>query len=90
MFKVISTTLGARIEQEFQKTDVWQSSFSDVRVKLNECMRISKGWKDRMGELTREFWKGSTVQHQWKGKQYADTYLENLIIRINEIFELRS
>lgn len=63
LFKVISTTLGARIEQEFQKTDVWQSSFSDVRVKLNECMRISKGWKDRITELTREFWKGSSVQH---------------------------
>ena len=44
LFKVISTSLGARMEQEFQKTDVWQSSFSDVRVKLNECMRICKGW----------------------------------------------
>lgn len=90
LFKVISKQLGSRIESEFQKTDVWQSSFSDVRVKLNECMRIFKGWKDRVTELTREFWKGQGVQHQWKNKPYSDTYLDNMINRVNEIFELRS
>ena len=87
---MIATTIGARIEMEFKKTDVWQSSFSDVRVKLNECMRICKGWKDRVTELTREFWKGTGSQHQWKGKPYSDSYLDNMILRINEIFELRS
>lgn len=90
MFKIISKSLGTRIEIEFQKNDVWQSSFSDVRVKLNECMRIFKGWKDRVTELTREFWKGQSVQHQWKGKPFSDPYLDNMIIRVNEIFELRS
>ena len=55
---VIGKAFGARIEQEFAKADVWQSSFSDVRVKLNECMRICKGWKDRTTELSREFWRG--------------------------------
>ena len=63
LFRVISKQLGSRIETEFQKSDVWQSSFSDVRVKLNECMRIFKGWKDRVTELTREFWKVDGVQH---------------------------
>jgi hypothetical protein len=69
MFKVIGASLGSRIESEFEKTDVWQSSLSDIRVKLNECMKICKGWKDRVMELTREFWGGS-VQHKWKGKPY--------------------
>lgn len=61
MFRVTSKAIGSRIESEFSKNDVWQSSFSDVRVKLNECMRICKGWKDRMTELTREFWRGQTA-----------------------------
>lgn len=61
-----------------------------MRVKLNECMRIFKGWKDRVTELTREFWRGQTAQHQWKGKPFADSYLDSMIVRINEIFELRS
>lgn len=52
LMKTISTSLGKRIEQEFKKVDVWQSAFSDVRVKLNECMKIAKGWKDRTSELT--------------------------------------
>jgi len=55
-FKVTSKTLGARIEKEFKELDIWQSSFSDVRVKLNECMRICRGWKDRITELTRNLW----------------------------------
>lgn len=90
LFKIISKALGSRVESEFQKNDVWQSSFSDVRVKLNECMKIFKSWKDRITELTREFWRGQGQQHQWKGKVFADPYLDNMIIRINEIFELRS
>ena len=28
--------------------------------------------------------------HQWQGVAYIDNYLENVIIRMNEIFELRS
>ena len=53
-------------------------------------MRICKNWKDRVTELTREFWKGTGVQHQWKGKVYSDMYVDNMILRISEIFELRS
>ena len=90
LFKVTTKALGARIEKEFKENDIWQSSFSQVRVKLNECMRICRGWKDRYTELTREFWKGQNVRHQWEGKQFYDSYLENVIIRISVIFELRS
>ena len=30
------------------------------------------------------------MDHQWNGSPYIDSYLENIIIRMNEIFELRS
>lgn len=90
LFKVTSKALGARIEREFKQHDIWQASFSDVRVKLNECMRICRGWKDRTTELTRDFWKGQTEKHQWQGKPFYDSYLENIILRISVIFELRS
>lgn len=89
-FKVTGAALGSRIESEFQKTDVWQSSLSDVRVKLNECMKICKGWKQCVTELTRQFWKVQSLKNQWKGKPYSDPYIDNMISRINEIFELRS
>lgn len=88
--RVTSKLIGARIEREFQKNDIWQASFSDVRVKLNECMRICKGWKDRIAELTGAFWKQQKEKHQWQGKPFMDSYLENIITRINVIFELRS
>ena len=89
-FKVTTKALGARVEKEFKENDIWQSSFSEVRVKLNECMRICRGWQDRTTELTREFWKGQDDQHKWEGKPFSDSYLLNVIARISEIFELRS
>jgi hypothetical protein len=56
-FRVTTKALGARIEREFQQNDIWTTSFSDVRVKLNECMRICRVCKDRTTEMKREFWK---------------------------------
>jgi hypothetical protein len=54
-FRIISKAFGCRIEREFKNkdNDVWQSSFSDVRLKLNECMRICNKWKENMGHVTR-------------------------------------
>jgi hypothetical protein len=57
--------IGGRIEKEFKDNDIWQSSYSDVRIKLNEIMRICRGWKDRMSELTQAFWKAQGEKHQW-------------------------
>jgi dynein heavy chain 2 len=59
-----------------------------VRMKLNESMRICRSWKDNIGDLTGRLWRNGI--HPWKGKALIDSYLENLITRINEIFELRS
>ena len=43
-----------------------------------------------MTELTREFWKVQGEKHQWQGKPFSDSYLDNIIVRISAIFELRS
>lgn len=56
-FRVISKAFGSRIEREFKESDVWQASFSDVRLKLNECMRICSKWKESMTHLTKISWK---------------------------------
>jgi hypothetical protein len=88
-FRVISKAFGSRIEREFKESDVWQASFSDVRLKLNECMRICSKWKESMTHLTKISWK-QKMDHEWQGPAYIDHYLEHIIIRMNEIFELRS
>jgi hypothetical protein len=95
---VISRALGGRIEREFKEdTDnksnkenkpsksVWVASFSDVRLKLNECMRICSKWKESMSRISRQPRQGG----KWQGK-YVDRYLEMVINRMHEIFELRS
>jgi hypothetical protein len=58
IFRVTIKMIGGRIEREFKDNDIWQASYSDVRVKLNEIMRICRGLKDRFTELTSTFWKG--------------------------------
>mmetsp|Transcript_23934 Transcript_23934/g.36619 ORF Transcript_23934/g.36619 Transcript_23934/m.36619 type:complete len:352 (+) Transcript_23934:205-1260(+) len=88
-FKVISKVFGSRIEKEFKENDVWAVSFSDVRLRLNECMRICAKWKESMSLLTKFSWR-QKMAHQWEGQPYLDTFLETLMKRMNEIFELRS
>jgi len=85
--KICTATIGAKVEQDLNDMDVWTSSFSDVRMKLNECMKICRVWKDKLVDLTGTLWK--TEGNKWKGKTYYDSYLERLIARLNEIFELR-
>jgi len=50
--RTCSASFGARLEKELLKTDLWSHSFSDVRSKLLECIKISKSWKDRIQDLT--------------------------------------
>lgn len=103
-FRVISKAFGARLEREFKgdlnakkgqassgnESMIWEASLSDARLKLNECMRICSKWKESMTHLTKIAWKQREMEHQWQGPGYVDHYLENVIIRMNEIFELRS
>jgi len=56
-FKVISKSFGSRIEKDFKESDVWQSQFSRVRSKLNECMKLCTEWKAGMRDLTKINWK---------------------------------
>ena len=88
LLRVTTKDIGSRLELQFKENDVWASSFSDVRLQLNECMRILSSWKDRTLEMTRGMWKNGP--HVWKGKPFFNAYLQNTMSRINEIFELRS
>jgi len=62
-FCIISKSFGARIEREFKENDVWQPSFSDIRMKIVEGMRICSKWKDCMTHLTRDRWKQRNLEH---------------------------
>jgi len=62
-FNVISRTFGSKIEREFKETDVWQASFTDVRLKLNECMSICTQWKKAMNYLTKIAWRQQQMNH---------------------------
>lgn len=86
--KISTSSFGAKIEKELNSMDLWTSSFSDVRMKLNECMKICKTWKDKILDLTGTLWR--TEGNKWTGGSYYDPYLERLIARLTEIFELRS
>lgn len=86
--KISTSTIGAKVEKELNSMDVWTSSFSDVRMKLNENMKICKTWKEKIADLTGSLWRAES--NKWTGGTYYDPYLERLITRLSEIFELRS
>lgn len=68
-FRVLTMSFCSRIEKEFSKNDIWQASTSDVRVKLNECMRICSNWSESALRLTRSWLKDSDEMSAFfKGK----------------------
>ena len=86
--KVLTGSIRAKIEKELNQMDIWTSSFSDVRMKLNECMKICKAWRDKIVDLTGTLWKAEG--NKWSSAAYYDPDMERLIGRLTEIFELRS
>jgi hypothetical protein len=43
-----------------------------------------------MSELTSIMWRENSIKHKWDGKPYVDSYIETMVRRMHEIFELRS
>jgi intracellular sulfur oxidation DsrE/DsrF family protein len=84
--KITTASVGAKVENELNKLEVWSAPFSDVRMKLNDCMRICTTWKEKMVQNTGNYWKATGM---WKAATYYDPYFERLINRLNEIHELR-
>ena len=88
MIGLISLALCARIQKEFKGGDLWGSLFGDVRLKLNECLKICNYWMSKIHELTKTYWTGA--DKQWKGKPFVEGNIRRLKKRLNEIFLLRS
>ena len=86
--KVLTGSIRAKIEKELNQMDIWTSSYSDVRMKLNECMKICKAWSDKIADLTGTHWKAEG--NKWSRAAYYDPDMERLIGRLTDIFELRS
>lgn len=55
--KICTASIGAKIEKELTELDVWSSPFSDVRMKIMECMNICKSWREKMSSRTGGIWK---------------------------------
>ena len=43
-----------------------------------------------MTELTSISWRKNNLKNKWDGKPYVDGYIDSMIRRMHEIFELRS
>lgn len=104
-FRIISKAFGSRIEQEFTERDadgnlisnVWEKSFSDKKIKLIESQSICQQWAQAFTQLTKRDWQdsadnfgGKAKMRVWKGDAYSDSYLKKLMIRLNEIINIRS
>jgi len=90
LFKLISDSIQKRIQDEFKASDLWTGQFSDIRIKLNECLKTSVAWLKQTADLTQRFWTGAGASRKWTGGKYADNGLLQLKKRLNEIFLLRS
>ncbi|KAL4440929.1 hypothetical protein ABPG74_009342 [Tetrahymena malaccensis] len=85
-FEVCMNTLIARFQQEFNPSEIWDVSQSQVRLKLNEGQLFLKHFNENITLYTTQLW---TQGRRWTSGQIDLTPSNNTIQRINEILELR-
>ena len=90
LLHLISENIQMRIQQEFKSTDLWTGQFSDIRIKLNECLKTCVNWLKQIADYTQRFWVGPNATRKWASGKWNDTGLLQLKKRLSEIFLMRS
>ena len=89
LLDLFSTVIGGRIQSEFSEGELWDGLFSNVKSKLTECMKSCKTWIDGITQYTSQIWNSKQSQHRWKEERYNNKFMGNLILRLNEIMDIR-
>lgn len=88
ILSLICVSVCARIQHEFKNVDLWGALFGDIRIRLNESLKVCNLCKKMIIDLTQNYLPHSI--NSWRSGLYKDKNLEALKRRLNEIFVIRS
>jgi hypothetical protein len=86
LVEVMSKAVSQRIQVYFQGDEIWDTSVINVRAKLGECQKVIKYYETTIKEYPKR-WQ---ALRRWDLGEFDLFQIQQLNIRISEIFELRS
>jgi dynein heavy chain 2 len=84
----IGGTICRQLQKYLAPLNLWHDPPGDVRVKLQNAIKICKKWIAIPNKLTTTFWQSE--DRVWRGSAHEDTFCISFHHRLEEILQLRS
>ncbi|KAG2385509.1 hypothetical protein C9374_003324 [Naegleria lovaniensis] len=88
LIEVIGSSLGRFIQMKLGQVDIWRDDYLSVKKKLDSSIETCFHWTKSVDDLI-ALW---TVDgnHKWKGGNFKDLFIQQLLHRLEEIERIRS
>ncbi|KAL9646809.1 hypothetical protein ABK040_013671 [Willaertia magna] len=88
LIEVIGSSIGRFIQLKLEQYDLWQDNYLTIKKNLDNAMEICYQWNKSMNDLI-SLWQVDG-NHKWKGSLYKDIFINQLLMRLEEIERIRS
>lgn len=87
-FDCIGSAICRFVQQKLKGVSVWSDHAGDVRMKLQEGIRVLEQWTDVPRKLTTHYWQHT--ENPWKGPGYEDQFSVSFQKRLEQIMNIRT
>ena len=87
-FDCIGSALCRFVQQQLKGINVWSDHAGDVRVKLQDGIRVCEHWIEVPRKLTTQYWQHS--ENQWSKGGYEDQFTIAFQKRLEHIMSIRT
>jgi dynein heavy chain 2 len=77
------------VQRALKGVDVWRAHAGDVRLKLQEAVRVCEAWADIPRKLTSSYW-GDQGDAPWRGGPFEDGFTVAFQARLEQIIRIRT
>lgn len=89
LFSIIGGSLCRWIQHKLKGVNVWRDHAGEVRLKLQDAIRVCAEWTDVPSKLTSSYW-GERSENPWRGGRYEDEYAIAFQRRLEDILSIRT
>lgn len=88
LFDCIGGAISRFVQQKLKGINVWKDHAGEVRVKLQDGIRVCEQWIDVPRKLTTHYWQHA--ENPWKGAGYEDQFTVAFQKRLEHIMNIRT
>lgn len=91
LFSVISNAIVRVIQSSggCGSLSLWDDDFTNVRLRVRDCIRLCDTWQNVTWELTSRFWP-TFESHPWQDETYTDSLMQRFSQRLRDVLKCRA